>query len=49
MGSSEGPHQHFEFPVDSKTEKIINPMLFGYDKNMITTKTYCSQQFMFNS
>jgi hypothetical protein len=27
----EGPHLHFEFR-DSKTEKIINPMLFGYDK-----------------
>jgi hypothetical protein len=36
-GSSEGPHLHFEFR-DSKTEKIINPMLFGYDKNMIDTK-----------
>ncbi|MBU0939860.1 MAG: M23 family metallopeptidase [Bacteroidetes bacterium] len=30
-GSSEGPHLHFEFR-DSKTEKIINPMLFGFDK-----------------
>ncbi|MDG2432622.1 M23 family metallopeptidase [Flavobacterium sp.] len=36
-GSSEGPHLHFEFR-DSKTEKIINPMLFGYDKNMTDTK-----------
>ena len=36
-GSSEGPHLHFEFR-DSKTEKIINPMLFGYDKNMVDTK-----------
>jgi hypothetical protein len=31
-GSSEGPHLHFEFR-DSQTEKIINPMLFGFDKN----------------
>jgi hypothetical protein len=30
-GSSEGPHLHFEFR-DSETEKIINPMLFGFDK-----------------
>ena len=30
-GSSEGPHLHFEFR-DSKTEFVINPMLFGYDK-----------------
>ena len=29
-GSSEGPHLHFEFR-DTKTEFIINPMLFGYD------------------
>ena len=36
-GSSEGPHLHFEFR-DSKTEKIINPMLFGYDKNMTDNK-----------
>ena len=36
-GSSEGPHLHFEFR-DSKTEKIINPMLFGYDKNITDTK-----------
>ena len=36
-GSSEGPHLHFEFR-DSKTEKIINPMLFGYDKKMVDTK-----------
>ena len=31
-GSSEGPHLHFEFR-DTQTEKIINPMLFGFDKN----------------
>lgn len=30
-GSSEGPHLHFEFR-DTKTEFIINPMFFGYDK-----------------
>lgn len=29
-GSSEGPHLHFEFR-DTKTEKIINPMFFGFD------------------
>jgi murein DD-endopeptidase MepM/ murein hydrolase activator NlpD len=32
-GSSEGPHLHFEFR-DSKTEKVINPMLFGFDKDV---------------
>jgi murein DD-endopeptidase MepM/ murein hydrolase activator NlpD len=36
-GSSEGPHLHFEFR-DSKTEKIINPMLFGFDKYIKDTK-----------
>lgn len=36
-GSSEGPHLHFEFR-DSKTEFIINPMLFGFDKNIKDTK-----------
>ena len=36
-GSSEGPHLHFEFR-DSKTEKIINPMLFGFDKEVKDTK-----------
>ncbi|MEZ7503711.1 M23 family metallopeptidase [Flavobacterium sp. Arc2] len=36
-GSSEGPHLHFEFR-DSKTEKIINPMLFGFDKDIKDTK-----------
>ncbi len=29
-GASEGPHLHFEIR-DSKTEKIINPLLFGFD------------------
>ena len=36
-GSSQGPHLHFEFR-DTKTEKIINPMLFGFDKNFKDTK-----------
>lgn len=36
-GSSEGPHLHFEFR-DSKTEKIINPMLFGFDKDIKDTR-----------
>lgn len=36
-GSSEGPHLHFEFR-DSKTEKIINPLLFGFDTNLKDTK-----------
>lgn len=29
-GGSEGPHLHFEIR-DSKTEKVINPLLFGLD------------------
>ena len=29
-GGSEGPHLHFEFR-DNKTEKIINPLFFGFD------------------
>jgi murein DD-endopeptidase MepM/ murein hydrolase activator NlpD len=37
-GGSEGPHLHFEIR-DSKTEKIINPMLFGFDSNLNDTKT----------
>ncbi|MDW8849068.1 M23 family metallopeptidase [Flavobacterium sp. MMLR14_040] len=36
-GSSEGPHLHFEFR-DSKTEFVINPMFFGFDKNLKDTK-----------
>ena len=36
-GSSEGPHLHFEFR-DTQTEKIINPMLFGFDKNFKDSK-----------
>ncbi|MDQ5928289.1 MAG: hypothetical protein QG594_63 [Bacteroidota bacterium] len=30
-GSSGGPHLHFEFR-ETKTEKIINPLFFGYDQ-----------------
>ncbi len=36
-GGSGGPHLHFEFR-DSKTEKIINPMFFGFDKLMADTR-----------
>lgn len=36
-GSSEGPHLHFEIR-DSKTEFVINPMLFGYNKKIKDTK-----------
>jgi murein DD-endopeptidase MepM/ murein hydrolase activator NlpD len=36
-GSSEGPHLHFEFR-DTKTEKIINPLHFGYDKFLKDTQ-----------
>lgn len=36
-GSSQGPHLHFEFR-DSKTEKIINPLLFGFDATIKDTK-----------
>ncbi|RKS90395.1 peptidase M23-like protein [Flavobacterium limicola] len=36
-GASEGPHLHFEFR-DSKTEFIINPMLFGFNKFLKDTK-----------
>ena len=36
-GASEGPHLHFEFR-DNITEKIINPMFFGFDKLMKDTK-----------
>lgn len=32
-GGSGGPHLHFEFR-DTKTEMIINPLLFGLDKKM---------------
>ena len=36
-GGSEGPHLHFEFR-DSKTENIINPLFFGFDKLLKDTK-----------
>ncbi|WP_298224344.1 M23 family metallopeptidase [Flavobacterium sp.] len=36
-GGSEGPHLHFEFR-DTQTEKIINPMFFGFDALMTDTK-----------
>ncbi len=36
-GGSEGPHLHFEFR-DTKTEKIINPLFFGFDKLLTDTK-----------
>jgi murein DD-endopeptidase MepM/ murein hydrolase activator NlpD len=36
-GASEGPHLHFEIR-DSKTEFIINPMLFGFDSGIKDTK-----------
>lgn len=36
-GASEGPHLHFEIR-DSKTEYIINPMLFGFDSGLKDTK-----------
>lgn len=29
-GGSDGPHLHYEIR-DSKTEKVLNPLLFGYD------------------
>ncbi|MDV6167962.1 M23 family metallopeptidase [Flavobacterium sp. DG1-102-2] len=36
-GGSGGPHLHFEFR-DTKTEWVINPLLFGMDKKMQDTK-----------
>ena len=36
-GSSGGPHLHFEIR-DTKTEKIINPLFFGFDKSMKDSK-----------
>lgn len=36
-GGSGGPHLHFEFR-DSKTEKIINPLCFGFDVKIPDTK-----------
>ena len=36
-GGSDGPHLHFEFR-DTQSEKIINPMFFGFNKQLIDTK-----------
>ena len=36
-GASEGPHLHYEIR-DSKSEFIINPMLFGFDSGFRDTK-----------
>ncbi|SHN04812.1 M23 family metallopeptidase [Flavobacterium xinjiangense] len=36
-GASEGPHLHFEIR-DTKTEKVINPLFFGFDKNIRDAK-----------
>lgn len=36
-GSSGGPHLHFEFR-DTQTEKIINPLLFGFGDEVKDTK-----------
>ncbi len=36
-GGSEGPHLHFEFR-NTLTEKIINPLFFGFDKLIVDTK-----------
>jgi len=36
-GGSGGPHLHFEYR-DTKTESVINPLLFGLDKKMGDTK-----------
>lgn len=36
-GGSGGPHLHFEYR-DTKTEWVINPLLFGLDKKMQDTK-----------
>ena len=36
-GGSEGPHLHFEIR-NTKTEKIINPLYFGFDKLLKDTK-----------
>ncbi len=37
-GGSDGPHLHFEIR-DTQSEKIINPMFFGFDKQIRDTKT----------
>jgi hypothetical protein len=36
-GASEGPHLHFEIR-DTKTEKVVNPMFFGFDKKIRDAK-----------
>ncbi len=36
-GGSDGPHLHFEIR-DTQTEKIINPMFFGFDLQIMDTK-----------
>lgn len=36
-GSSEGPHLHFEIR-NTKTEFVVNPIFFGFDKNIKDTK-----------
>jgi murein DD-endopeptidase MepM/ murein hydrolase activator NlpD len=46
LGSSEGPHLHFEFR-DSKTEKVINPLLFGFDKHIKDTKNSVSAVYVY--
>lgn len=37
-GSSSGPHLHFEIR-DTKSEKVINPLFFGYDKVYADTES----------
>ena len=37
-GSSDGPHLHFEIR-DTQTEKIINPLYFGFDAAITDTKS----------
>jgi murein DD-endopeptidase MepM/ murein hydrolase activator NlpD len=36
-GGSEGPHLHFEFR-DTQSEKVINPLFFGFDTLLTDTK-----------
>ncbi len=36
-GNSGGPHLHFEYR-DTKTERVINPLFFGLDKELQDTK-----------